>query len=223
MKGEFDNECVAMAAFCTAFWLWCRCVRHSTSWPWAVPAALAYVSCMHITARVVSSPMTFWPFGVGCILRTFGVQRRALWAENMCSSHVQQPGVLRSVARQALWQLGAVTFLFAPQGPGELLPSAVNTDARRVKTLWLHVTPIKVNNLIALHAAVLVGLGKYNTGLYRSYSIWCLCKKLIWGANTFISTMGLAVQDPSPRHSIDMIDMYLHIHIRTYAHTYTHI
>lgn len=41
--GEFDNECVAMAAFCTAFWLWCRSIRHSSSWPWAVPAALAYV------------------------------------------------------------------------------------------------------------------------------------------------------------------------------------
>lgn len=44
MTGEFDNECVAMAAFCTAFWLWCRCIRHTTSWPWAVPAALAYAT-----------------------------------------------------------------------------------------------------------------------------------------------------------------------------------
>ena len=43
LTGEFDNECVAMAAFCTAFWLWCRSIRHSSSWPWAVPAALAYV------------------------------------------------------------------------------------------------------------------------------------------------------------------------------------
>lgn len=83
MTGEFDNECVAMAAFCTAFWLWCRSIRHSSSWPWALPAALAYASAV------------------------------------------------------ATW--GGYIF---------------------------------VNNLIALHAAVLVGLGKYGTGLYRAYSIW---------------------------------------------------
>ena len=42
----------------------------------------------------------------------------------------------------------------------------------------VHLVPcvaiLEVNNLIALHAAVLVGLGKYGTGLYRAYSIWCL-------------------------------------------------
>lgn len=32
----------------------------------------------------------------------------------------------------------------------------------------------EVNNLIALHAAVLVGFGKYNSGLHRAYSIWHL-------------------------------------------------
>jgi len=31
---------------------------------------------------------------------------------------------------------------------------------------------IFVNNLIGLHAAVLVALGKYNSGLYRAYSLW---------------------------------------------------
>ena len=36
------------------------------------------------------------------------------------------------------------------------------------------VAMLEVNNLIALHAAVLVGLGKYGTGLYRAYSIWFL-------------------------------------------------
>ncbi|CAK9003201.1 Dolichyl-diphosphooligosaccharide--protein glycosyltransferase subunit STT3A (Oligosaccharyl transferase subunit STT3A) (STT3-A), partial [Durusdinium trenchii] len=83
MTGEFDNECVAMAAFCTAFWLWCRSIRHTTSWPWAVPAALAYAGAV------------------------------------------------------ATW--GGYIF---------------------------------VNNLIALHAAVLVGLGKYHSGLFRAYCIW---------------------------------------------------
>ncbi|CAJ1453245.1 unnamed protein product [Effrenium voratum] len=83
MTGEFDNECVAMAAFCSCFWLWCRAVRRPSSWPWAVLAALAYVSAV------------------------------------------------------ATW--GGYIF---------------------------------VNNLIALHAAVLVGLGKYNSGLHRAYSVW---------------------------------------------------
>mmetsp|Transcript_41891 Transcript_41891/g.99740 ORF Transcript_41891/g.99740 Transcript_41891/m.99740 type:complete len:833 (-) Transcript_41891:56-2554(-) len=83
MTGEFDNECVAMAAFCTAFWLWCRSLRAPSSWPWALPAALAYASAV------------------------------------------------------ATW--GGYIF---------------------------------VNNLIGLHAAVLVGLGKYNSGLYRAYSLW---------------------------------------------------
>ncbi|CAE7922416.1 STT3 [Symbiodinium sp. KB8] len=85
MTGEFDNECVAMAAFCTAFWLWCRSLRAPSSWPWALPAALAYASAV------------------------------------------------------ATW--GGYIF---------------------------------VNNLIGLHAAVLVGLGKYNSGLYRAYSLWSL-------------------------------------------------
>mmetsp|Transcript_52508 Transcript_52508/g.94171 ORF Transcript_52508/g.94171 Transcript_52508/m.94171 type:complete len:840 (-) Transcript_52508:53-2572(-) len=31
---------------------------------------------------------------------------------------------------------------------------------------------IFVNNLIGLHAAVLVGMGKYNSGLYRAYTLW---------------------------------------------------
>eukprot|EP00931_Biecheleriopsis_adriatica_P046113 TRINITY_DN26462_c0_g1_i1.p1 TRINITY_DN26462_c0_g1~~TRINITY_DN26462_c0_g1_i1.p1 ORF type:complete len:792 (-),score=157.27 TRINITY_DN26462_c0_g1_i1:124-2160(-) len=31
---------------------------------------------------------------------------------------------------------------------------------------------IFVNNLIGLHAAVLVALGKYNSGLYRAYTLW---------------------------------------------------
>jgi len=31
---------------------------------------------------------------------------------------------------------------------------------------------IFVNNMIGLHAAVLVAIGKYNTGLYRAYTIW---------------------------------------------------
>jgi asparagine N-glycosylation enzyme membrane subunit Stt3 len=41
-SGEFDNECVAMTAFVLVLWLWCRSIRTSGSWPWAILAALAY-------------------------------------------------------------------------------------------------------------------------------------------------------------------------------------
>eukprot|EP00928_Gymnodinium_smaydae_P053212 TRINITY_DN37256_c0_g1_i1.p1 TRINITY_DN37256_c0_g1~~TRINITY_DN37256_c0_g1_i1.p1 ORF type:complete len:841 (+),score=119.70 TRINITY_DN37256_c0_g1_i1:37-2559(+) len=47
---------------------------------------------------------------------------------------------------------------------------------------------IFVNNLIGLHAAVLVALGKYNTGVYRAYSIWYFFGTA--GA-TFVPVVGL--------------------------------
>ncbi|CAJ1366931.1 unnamed protein product [Effrenium voratum] len=81
--GEYDNEAVAVACFCATFWLWCRSVRTSRSWPWALLAGLAYFTAA------------------------------------------------------ATW--GGYIF---------------------------------VNNMIGLHAAVLVALGKYNSGLYRAYTLW---------------------------------------------------
>lgn len=42
MGGEFDNECVAVSAFCLTLWLWARCVRGRGSWPWAISAGAAY-------------------------------------------------------------------------------------------------------------------------------------------------------------------------------------
>lgn len=83
MGGGFDNECVAFSAFCLTFWLWCRCLRHRTSWPYAFPAGLAYAFAA------------------------------------------------------STW--GGYIF---------------------------------VNNLVALHAAVIVVMGKYTTGTYRSYTIF---------------------------------------------------
>jgi len=81
--GEFDNECVAVAAFCATLWLWSRCIRTHRSWPIAIPAGLAY-------------------FGAA-----------ASWGG----------------------------FIF-------------------------------INNLIALHVAVIVALGKHNTGVYKSYTLF---------------------------------------------------
>jgi len=40
--GKFDNECVAMAAICSTFWLWLRSVRTPFSWPFGVFAGLSY-------------------------------------------------------------------------------------------------------------------------------------------------------------------------------------
>lgn len=90
--GEFDNECVAVSAFCLVFWLWARSIRTPQSWPISIFTGVAY-------------------------------------AYAACS-----------------W--GGYIF---------------------------------VNNLIGLHAAVLVGLGKYNTSLYRAYSIWYVIGT--WGAS----------------------------------------
>jgi len=42
--GEFDNEAVAVSAFCLTLWLWCRCIRTRSSWPWAIPAGIAYAA-----------------------------------------------------------------------------------------------------------------------------------------------------------------------------------
>eukprot|EP00756_Hemistasia_phaeocysticola_P009359 Hpha_TRINITY_DN14869_c3_g1::TRINITY_DN14869_c3_g1_i1::g.169552::m.169552/K07151/STT3; dolichyl-diphosphooligosaccharide--protein glycosyltransferase len=41
--GGFDNESVAVTALCMTFWLWCRAIRTPRSWPWGIPAGLAYV------------------------------------------------------------------------------------------------------------------------------------------------------------------------------------
>eukprot|EP00929_Paragymnodinium_shiwhaense_P063638 TRINITY_DN3179_c0_g2_i1.p1 TRINITY_DN3179_c0_g2~~TRINITY_DN3179_c0_g2_i1.p1 ORF type:complete len:898 (-),score=207.24 TRINITY_DN3179_c0_g2_i1:111-2804(-) len=41
--GKFDNECVAMAAICSTFWLWLRSVRNPSSWLWGALAGLSYV------------------------------------------------------------------------------------------------------------------------------------------------------------------------------------
>lgn len=46
---------------------------------------------------------------------------------------------------------------------------------------------IFVNNLIGLHAAVLVGLGMYNTGVYRAYTTWYVLGTI--GA-TFVPVVG---------------------------------
>lgn len=40
--GAFDNESVAIPAMCATFFLWCRSLRNSRSWPVAVLAGLAY-------------------------------------------------------------------------------------------------------------------------------------------------------------------------------------
>merc|ERR1719162_2820849 len=42
MGGEFDNECVAMAAITSTFWLWLRSIRTPGSWGWGVLAGLSY-------------------------------------------------------------------------------------------------------------------------------------------------------------------------------------
>jgi len=81
--GEFDNECVAVTTFCVVLWLWARCVRTSSSWPWAILAGVAYIS--------------------------------------------------------AAWTWGGYIF---------------------------------INNLIGLHAFILVALGKYNSGIYKAYTLY---------------------------------------------------
>jgi len=43
VAGAFDNECVAVAAILSTFWLWARSVRTPSSWPWAFFAAISYV------------------------------------------------------------------------------------------------------------------------------------------------------------------------------------
>lgn len=43
VAGAFDNECVAVAAILSTFWLWVRSVRTPSSWPWASLAAISYV------------------------------------------------------------------------------------------------------------------------------------------------------------------------------------
>merc|ERR1719162_1783321 len=43
MGGEFDNECVAMAAITSTFWLWLRSIRTPGSWPWGVAAGISYI------------------------------------------------------------------------------------------------------------------------------------------------------------------------------------
>jgi len=43
-SGEFDNEAVAVSAFILTLWLWCRAVRTRRSWPWALPAGIAYAA-----------------------------------------------------------------------------------------------------------------------------------------------------------------------------------
>eukprot|EP00930_Biecheleria_cincta_P067955 TRINITY_DN5494_c0_g2_i1.p1 TRINITY_DN5494_c0_g2~~TRINITY_DN5494_c0_g2_i1.p1 ORF type:complete len:853 (+),score=89.18 TRINITY_DN5494_c0_g2_i1:355-2559(+) len=96
--GQYDNESIAMSTFCVTFWLWCRSLRTSSSWPWAILAGGAYVTAV------------------------------------------------------ATW--GGYIF---------------------------------VNNLIGLHAAVLVGLGMYNTGLYRAYTAWYVLGTM--GA-TFVPVVG---------------------------------
>lgn len=40
--GGFDNESVAIAPMCAAFYFWCRSLRGPTSWPFAALAGLAY-------------------------------------------------------------------------------------------------------------------------------------------------------------------------------------
>eukprot|EP00727_Mastigamoeba_balamuthi_P001612 m51a1_g11448 putative oligosaccharyl transferase-like protein (800) ;mRNA; f:8265-10976 len=40
--GKFDNECVAVAGMCAAFWLWLRSLRTERSWPVGLLAGLAY-------------------------------------------------------------------------------------------------------------------------------------------------------------------------------------
>mmetsp|Transcript_75547 Transcript_75547/g.157590 ORF Transcript_75547/g.157590 Transcript_75547/m.157590 type:complete len:856 (+) Transcript_75547:106-2673(+) len=89
--GGFDNEAVAVSAFCLTLWLWVRCVRTPKSWPIGVLAGLAYVGAA------------------------------------------------------ATW--GGYIF---------------------------------INNLIALHACILVVLGKYNTGLYRAFTLYYIIGT--WGA-----------------------------------------
>mmetsp|Transcript_121783 Transcript_121783/g.190232 ORF Transcript_121783/g.190232 Transcript_121783/m.190232 type:complete len:756 (+) Transcript_121783:1-2268(+) len=40
--GEFDNECVAVSTFVLTFWLWCRALRTTRSWPIAILGGFAY-------------------------------------------------------------------------------------------------------------------------------------------------------------------------------------
>nr|ADG03035.1 putative oligosaccharyl transferase STT3 subunit [Trypanosoma brucei rhodesiense] len=42
MAGEFDNECVAMAAMLLTFYMWVRSLRSSSSWPIGALAGVAY-------------------------------------------------------------------------------------------------------------------------------------------------------------------------------------
>ncbi|PWU87333.1 putative oligosaccharyl transferase subunit [Trypanosoma cruzi] len=42
MAGEYDNECIAMAAMLLTFYLWVRSLRNAGSWPIGVLTGLAY-------------------------------------------------------------------------------------------------------------------------------------------------------------------------------------
>jgi len=110
--GEFDNECVAVSTFCLVLFLWARCVRTPQSWPWAVPAGVAYFA--------------------------------------------------------AAWTWGGYIF---------------------------------INNLIGLHAFALVVLGKYSSGLYKSYTIF-------WIIGT-VGAMQVPVIGMAPLRSLEQMPSLL--------------
>eukprot|EP00928_Gymnodinium_smaydae_P017056 TRINITY_DN1649_c0_g2_i1.p1 TRINITY_DN1649_c0_g2~~TRINITY_DN1649_c0_g2_i1.p1 ORF type:complete len:722 (-),score=115.38 TRINITY_DN1649_c0_g2_i1:59-2011(-) len=83
MAGEYDNECVAVAAFCAVLLLWCRSIRTNRSWPFGILAGCFYAF--------------------------------------------------------AAWTWGGYIFL---------------------------------NNLVAVHCAALVAMGKHSTGLYRAFTLY---------------------------------------------------
>lgn len=83
VAGGFDNEAIAVSAFCLVFLLWARSVRTPRHWPYGILCGIAYAYAA------------------------------------------------------AAW--GGYIF---------------------------------VNNLVGLHAAFLVAIGKYNRGLYRAYTLW---------------------------------------------------
>mmetsp|Transcript_27009 Transcript_27009/g.62376 ORF Transcript_27009/g.62376 Transcript_27009/m.62376 type:complete len:866 (-) Transcript_27009:74-2671(-) len=112
MAGEFDNEAVAVAAFCAVLWLWTLSLRSPRMWPVGVLTGVAYF------------------------------------------------------AAAATW--GGYIFL---------------------------------NNLIALHAALLVFLGKYNSALHRAYS-------LQWLIGTVLA-MQIPVIGMAPLRSVEQLPSLL--------------
>jgi len=112
MAGEFDNEAVAVAAFCLVLWLWALSLRSPRMWPVGVLTGVAYA------------------------------------------------------AAAATW--GGYIFL---------------------------------NNLIALHAAVLVFLGKYTSALHRAYS-------LQWIIGTVLA-MQVPVIGMAPLRSVEQLPSLL--------------